>query len=571
MKKTFYIVISAVSALLLFASCNMNLTPTSEGSSASWYTTETELDMAVNEFFILGYWANPRQEAERWTDNFTYRNTNRGADILDGILNGEHYEVYQTWQQNYKLIARTNSLLENIHRAEEAGMSESKVNGYKAIARFCRACKYGELMFYFGDVPYMSGTMTITEAEVMGRMPKDEVKEKMYEDFDFAIEHLPVSYSGTQYPTKGAAYAMKARYALYNEDWAIAAEAAQDCMKLKVYKLDADYENVFRQTTKVIPEKVFVIPRSVTNDVILDGTTYNNTLPRLAGGYAAYNPSWDLLAAYLCTDGLPIDESPLFDPHNPFANRDPRCTMTIVEFGTYHCGFEINPRPDVTKVLKLATGESVSNTDNRAVNQYASFNGLLQKKGVDESWLENGRKAEPDYMIMRYADVLLMYAEAKIELGEIDNSVIDAINMVRARAYGVDYTATSFYPAVKMASADELRRVLRLERRVELTFEDLRYYDIVRWRIADKVLNMHNYIMLQPQDCLDKVVNKGLWFWGETPAIDEDGVADFAPLCEKGYCMEGALRIFPERQYLFPIPTHEMDLCPNLAPNNPGY
>lgn len=570
MKKTFVTILSAVSALLMVSSCSMDLTPTSEGSSASWYTTETELDMAVNEFFILGYWANPRQEAERWTDNFTYRNTNRGADILDGILNGEHYEVYQTWQQNYKLIARTNSLLLNIHRAEEAGMSETKINTYKAIARFCRACKYGELIFYFGDVPYMNGDETISDAGKKVRMPKDEVKVKMYEDFDFAIDHLPVSWSGTQYPTKGAAYAMKARYALYNEDWDIAAEAAKSCMELKAYKLDQDYSHVFLQNTKLIPEKVFVIPRSITNDVILDGTTYNNTLPRLAGGYAAYNPSWDLLAAYLCTDGLPIDESPLFDPHNPFANRDPRCTMTIVEFGSIHCGFEFNPRPDVTKVTEVATGATVSNTDNRAVAQYASFNGLLQKKGVDDSWLENGRKAEPDYMIMRYADVLLMYAEAKIELGEIDNSVVDAINMVRARAYGVDYTSTSFYPAVKMASADELRRVVRLERRVELCFEDLRYYDLIRWRLAEKVLNMHNYIMLQPQDCLDKVVNKGLWFWGETPSIDEDGVADFAPLCEKGYCMEGALRIFPERQYLFPIPTHELDLCPSLG-NNIGY
>lgn len=570
MKKTFVTILSAVSALLMASSCSMDLTPTSQGSSASWYTTETELDMAVNEFFILGYWANPRQEAERWTDNFTYRNTNRGADILDGILNGEHYEVYQTWQQNYKLIARTNSLLLNIHRAEEAGMSETKVNTYKAIARFCRACKYGELIFYFGDVPYMNGDETISAAGKKVRMPKDEVKAKMYEDFDFAIAHLPVSWSGTQYPAKGAAYAMKARYALYNEDWDIAAEAAKSCMELKAYKLDQDYSHVFLQNTKLIPEKVFVIPRSITNDVILDGTTYNNTLPRLAGGYAAYNPSWDLLAAYLCTDGLPIDESPLFDPHNPFANRDPRCTMTIVEFGSIHCGFEFNPRPDVTKVTEVATGAQVSNTDNRAVAQYASFNGLLQKKGVDDSWLENGRKAEPDYMIMRYADVLLMYAEAKIELGEIDNSVVDAINMVRARAYGVDYTSTSLYPAVKMASDDELRRVVRLERRVELCFEDLRYYDLVRWRLAEKVLNMHNYIMLQPQDCLDKVVNKGLWFWGETPSIDEDGVADFAPLCEKGYCMEGALRIFPERQYLFPIPTHELDLCPSLG-NNIDY
>lgn len=121
-----------------------------------------------------------------------------------------------------------------------------------------------------------------------------------------------------------------------------------------------------------------------------------------------------------------------------------------------------------------------------------------------------------------------MYAEAKIELNQIDQSVLDAINQVRARAYGVDYTQTNAYPAVTTTDQQKLRSILRAERRMEFAKEGLRYMDLVRWKIAGKALTRPNYGMLYPVSLLkEKVVDKGLWFWPETPAIDEDGIADF--------------------------------------------
>ena len=569
MKKTICILFSA--ALLLNACVSMDMTPKSQGNSASWYTTETELNMAVSEFYILGYW-NYTESAERWTDNTTYRNQNYNTPILDGTINGQTWDCYNIWTQAYKLISRANSLLDNIHRAEEAGMAQETVNRYKAEACFARACKYGDLCFFFGDVPYIDSYQTIQEAEQNGRTPVSEVKAKMYEDFDFAAEHLPVSYTGTSmHFTKGAAYAMKARYALWLGDYAIAAEAAKACMDLKVYSLESDYSNIFWQSTGLIDEKIFTIPRSIESSVILDVWYVNNSLPRNAGGYAAYTPSWDLFAAYPCTDGLPIDESPLFDSTNPFKNRDPRCTKTIVEFGTEHCDFIFNPSPAATTTTKVSTGASQSNQDSRAVNQYASFNGLLLKKGVDISYTENGKQVEKDFLIMRYADVLLMYAEAKIELGEIDDTVLSAINTVRARAYGLRASDTSLYPAVTSTDQATLRRQVRLERRVELAFETLRYADLIRWRLAEKALNTYNYINLDPAACLSEVVNKGYWFWGVTPSIDEDGIADFSALKAAGLCQEGAKRNFPARQYLMPIPTHDIELSNGNLTNNEGY
>lgn len=557
---------------LAFTSCvDMDMVPKSQGNSESWYTTETELKMAVNEFYILGYWKMDSPESmEQYSDNFTYRNTNRKT-LLDGTLNGQTYEVYHLWQQSYKLIARANSLLEGVERARNAGLSEEVINQYEGEAYFARACKYADLIFYWGDVPYLDKYMTITEAERMGRKPKAELIPLVYEDFDKAIEYLPVSYgSEAEHFTKGAAYAMKARFALYMSDWEIAAKAAKDCMDLGIYSLEADFSKLFLQSTKSNPEKIFVIPRSIANEVVLTPWIVKNELPRNAGGYGSDNPSWDLLAAFLCTDGLPIDESPLFDPRNPFKNRDPRCAQTIVEFETAHCGFEYNPRPDAKEVMNYSTGKKQSNQDSRAVQQYASYNGLLWKKCVDASWTENGQQVESDQIFMRYADVLLMYAEAKIELNEIDNSVLNAINSVRARAYGVDAANVAMYPAVTTTDQTELRKTVRIERRMELANEGLRYMDLIRWKLASKALNSYNYIMLAPDDLQNNIVAKGLWFWPSTPLIDDDGLADFSTMYNAGQIAVGAKRVFPDRQYLWPIPTHDMELCPNLG-NNDGY
>ncbi len=559
------------------ASCeDMNLIPKSEGNTESWYTTETELNLASNEFYILGYWQEPLSSAEQWSDNTTYRLVNRNpgsnGSVLDGTLNGQQYEVYALWQQSYKLIARANTMLENIHKAE-GNVSAEILNRYAGEAYFARACKYADLTFFYGDVPYMEKTETITKAEQQGRRPVAEVKEFTYQDFDKAIASLPVSYgqSNQIHATKGAALAMKARYALYMHDYDKAEEAAKQCIDLGVYSLYPDFSELFLQKTKNVSEKVFVLPRSIENSVVLDSWIVKNGLPRNAGGYGSYNPSWDLLASYLCTDGLPIDESPLFDPHDPFKNRDPRCAKTIVAFGTEHCGYEFNPSPAAKTIINYTTGKTQANQDTRIVNQYTSYNALLWKKSIDASWLDNGMQVEQDYTIMRYADVLLIYAEALIEQNKNLSVAADAINEVRARAYGVDKSQTDSYPAVSAQGQEQMRKAVRIERRMEFAMENQRLQDLMRWTLAEKALNGYNYIMLMdPQKELTDVVNKGNWFWGMTPQIDEDGLADFSALFNADLCTTGAKRQFPAREMLWPVPTHDMELCPNLT-NNPGY
>lgn len=560
-------------------SCDMNLQPLTEGSGDSWYSTTVELDMAVNEFYVIGYWT-PLTSMKYLSDNFSYRNLRRVAGFLDGTLNSSNDLVNREWTQSYKVVARANTLLENIEKNAGGTVPEEKLLQYKAEASFFRAVKYAELISLYGDVVYIDKYVTIDEAFAMGRSPKSEVIPKVYDDFDLACKYLPESYgAGSQRVTKATAYGMKARFALYMGDWAVAADAAKKCIDLKTYELYPDYGSLFVIGTEGNNNEImFSIPRSKIYSQAVEAWVAQNDMIRNAGGYGSHGPTWDLLAAYLCTDGLPIDESPLFDPLNPFKNRDPRCAATIVEFGTAFCGYEYQTNPEYLTIMNYHTGVPKSNQDSQLTVEHCSWNGLNFRKGIDESWLsDNGQLAtsnvDTDIMMLRYADVLLMYAEAKIELNEIDATVVSAINQVRARAYGATEAQTSRYPAVSIGNQSDMRRIVRLERRIELAYEGLRYMDLVRWRTADKHLNGNIYGLLRPaSDIVDKVTSKNLWFWAHTPQIDEDGMADFTPLLTAGLCRVIDQNRWEEHNYLWPIPLSDTELIPRLAgEQNPGY
>ena len=177
--------------------------------------------------------------------------------------------------------------------------------------------------------------------------------------------------------------------------------------------------------------------------------------------------------------------------------------------------------------------------------------------------------AANDMIIIRLAEIYLIYAEARIELGEIDQSVLDAINTVRARAYKTTKENTARYPAVTTTKQSELRLALRTERRMELAMEGLRYMDLVRWRLASVSLSRKNYGMKYPMSTSDDYMSN--WFWASAPKIDENGLPDFSDLEQQGKIMALSERCWNDRQYLWPLPTTDMQLNENLKPNNPGY
>ncbi|SFF82480.1 RagB/SusD family nutrient uptake outer membrane protein [Prevotella sp. KH2C16] len=571
MKRNILYAICLIGTFIGMTSCHdLNLNPLSNGSTENWYSTAKEIEMAVNAMYSSTYWRPEGDNQTDWSDDAVYRESL--TEFENATITSENWIVSLYWRTNFQMVSYSNSVINKYRRAINNGANEAEVMAFVGEAKFFRGVAYGRLLTRFGDVPYLTSEINIDEGLNMARTPKDEVLRHVYADLDSAALLLPVSYSGNQRATKGAALAMKARIALYLGDYATAAQASKAVMDLGVYDLEPSYRKLFLQSTKSSKEFIFILPRSISMNIdVLNSTTVKNKMVRNAGGWSAVDPSWDLLAAYTCTDGLPIDESPLFDSHNPFKNRDPRCSETLVPFGESFLGYVYSPSPADTEVLNTKTGKMGYNNDTRINKQYASFNGLVWKKGIDESWMDNGYTAENPLIVMRYADVLLMYAEAKIELNQIDQTVVDAMNTVRARAYGVDKAAITSYPAFSILPQKDMRKQLRMERRMELAGENLRFADLMRWHLSEVVMKKKQYGMLYPAtDCLTKVVNTGNWFWPVTPDIDDNGCPDFTKMEATGLIQVLSQRQWDDRQYLWPIPAKEKQINDKIT-QNPGY
>lgn len=560
--------------------------PLDQGSSETWYSTETEFEMAVADMYRPVWW-NLGQEA--WSDDYFYRKV-AGQPIVDGQLNSKtdikgYLKLSERYTYFYRAIVRANCIINGYQRGLDNGILKSKLDTWVAQAKFCRACHYGMLVFHWGDVVYVNNMTTIEESYTMSRTPKAEVIKHIYEDFDDAIAALPEQYTGLQQATKGAALAMKARFALWFGDYAVAADAAKQCIALAdkgVYALHEDFGQLFHERNH--KEFVFIIPQSAGLNIHGESAPFSSVgsyTTRLAGGSASKGPSWSLLAAFECVDGQRIDQSPLFDSHNPFKNRDPRCAETLVEFDTEFLGHIFTSHPSKTSVKVPGTTKSEKNIDMYPIgNKNASYNGIVWRKRVEPEWGVSLNYVDQPIIILRLADVYLMYAEAMIEQNKIDDSVLEAINKIRARAYKCDEAAGvpigtaavigQSYPQVTTTNQADLRRIVRRERHVEFAFEQLRYYDCIRWRIAKEAFNMPNCGLHANASKAKEMGTKGIWFWGEAPTFSENEVPNFQGLIDKGWCEVHSKGAFSDRMYLWPIPAEEILINPNMNQND-GY
>lgn len=569
MEKFINIVVSVTLCILLIGCTDLDKNPLAEGSSENWYKTDEEIGISLNDLYRPSIWyveGKRLYNTDRFTDDWNQRAYLYA--YTSGSISSDWSDAEGTWKNTYKGISRANKILENLNKKEnDLDISEEQRDVYKGEAYFFRASFYSYLIFLFGDVPYFESDLSIDEAFDIGRTDKGDILSNIYDDFDRAIKYLPKTNSNSdnvKRVNKGTAYAFKARTATWMLDYGTAKDAAKNCIDLDEYSLEDDYGHLFLPTTNESSEYIFVLPRSKELDETQGTTAW---LPRYAGGTSTAQPSWELFCSFTCTDGLPIDESPLYDPQKPFKNRDPRISKTIIEFGTPHLGYIYDP--GAKEVLNTSTNEMETNKETQFASQFASYNGLDLKKGVDESWTEENLM-DGNNIIMRYADVLLMYAEAKMELNEIDGSLFDALNKVRARGYGLDF-GSSEYPHITEADQSKLRTIIRTERRVELAWENRRYFDLIRWKIAEKALTTP-VVGLPQKEGLEENIASGDYFFPKNalPEIDEDGLVDLTPLINTGKVRVITKRNFKNREYLWPIPTQEIEINDNLS-QNPGY
>lgn len=603
---------TGIIAMGMTACADLNLNPLSEGASENWYHDETEIEMSLNDLWRPDFF--PIDGIE-WDDDLLHRDGSN--EITLGTVTSQWGTVSTRWTSLYKSIARATKVIQALDNGTASGVSEEKVNQYKGEAYFMLGFAYCELATYWGDCVLNKG-MTLDEAYVAVRSPKNEVLAYAYECLDKATEYLPTSYTTQQRPTKGAALGFKARFALFHSDWNTAAEAAEECMNLGVYKLHDNYIDLFKADSS--PELMFYFKGDLNlkKGDGLFGNVYNYVIRKI-GGASNRSPSLELFCSYTCTDGLPIDKSSLYNPKDPFANRDPRLAMTIQPFKTKYAadyneyeqskidgtfpekypdyimlGYEYNPSPYANKVYEVSSGQMVLNNDAKASNQHSAYNGLIIRKFVKDSWKDYrnyNNVADNCYPYLRYAEMLMTYIEAKNEMGQCTQEDLDkSINLVRERAYrGSGIT----YPRVKVASQEALRKIIRMERRSEFTFEGLRYRDLLRWRIAEKSHNKSMYYLSRAWSgsanwngltgsesnlelssdfkILLKNWDNGNYPIGGIPAIDEDGLPDLSPMETAGYITTFYKMSFDKnKNYLWPIPANDILVNDNLIQNE-GY
>lgn len=335
----------------------------------------------------------------------------------------------------------------------------------------------------------------------------------------------------------------------------LAASASKTLMDEEGYEIDEDYAGLFLFGSEDSPEIILQV------QYLRGVQTHNlprNYLSRMALGHSNKKPPQDMVDTYDCIDGLPIDESPLFDPQSPFENRDPRLEYTLVVPGSRLINHIFDTNPEVEQVLDFSQDPPVLVENIEADHAYASFTGYLYRKHVDPAnYPTDVSASEQNLNLFRLAEILLNYAEAKVELNELDNTVYDAINAIRTRP------SVNMPPILPGKSQEELRNVVRKERRHEMGMEGLRYFDIRRWRIAHEVI---------PGPLRGRVnrYSGGGWL-NEPPAIDEIGTPSYDNVSNANQMVVIETRNFdPERDYLWPIPRIELETNTALI-QNPNY
>lgn len=537
-------------------SCNsefLDKYPLDSPSNSTFFSNETELTMAVNSAYKTLMWVYHSVPVMMWLDASTDISWSRGdfglmLSLQQGNVTTESQLFRDTWRHYYNSVMRCNNILENMHRAKDV-VSEDFYNRIEAETKFLRAWSYGYLTAFYGDVPLLTKTIQLDEAQVP-RTPKQEILDMCYEDLDFAAAHLPNKWTGADEGriTRGAAMAFKARIALWNNQYDIAATAAKQVIDWNDYNIYSNYERLFKLEGSNSTESILNLP------FVLNFQT--SQIPRylgnsLATGYSVLTPTQHMVDMYQCTDGKRIDESPLFNPASPYDNRDPRLKQSILRPGEWFNGFLFETHPDATTTQQNINGNIATVNNREVTNQFATFTGYLWKKYVDESELpELIARSELDFMLIRYAEVLLTYAEAKIEENEIDDTVIDAINKVRRRP-GV------LMPAADMAmSQSDLRDLVRYERTVELTIEGMHYFDVRRWKTAEHVVP-GNLLGRRHRERWDDLIVPNFSAYGKSQYPNETDV----------FQVISVSRFNPSRDYLWPIPQRERDLNSELTQN----
>jgi starch-binding outer membrane protein, SusD/RagB family len=505
--------IIGLSILIGLGSCEdyIDKEPLSDYLSSNFFNNEAAIEQGTNGAYQSLYMESSLLPFCTLYDMYTPMGIERADNSSIGVGNSNletSFVVEAQWANFYKGVARCNTVIEG-SAPYLNGLSDT-AKQYIAEVITIRATHYHYLISLWGDVPFFTKSVTEQERRDVARTPWNEIADYLIQDLEEASTFLPWQTNELGRIDKSYALGLKARIALYAGSWYkegfgksgtkdlskadyyfdIAAKTSQRIITESGRSLNANFGDLFTRAGQLTgasrSENILGIAYSDQSSRKYHYQSFGE-MARTVGGQSGRFPTQLLVDTYEMANGKRIDEPGSgYDPKNPFADRDPRLKMTIYTHGdriiSNNGGVKLSIQMELFNPQTLSfdssgTSQFITNLDyTGSVAQYGYIQsgvGYLWKK---YNYFDDEIVSEPTYniLLMRYAEILLMYSEAKIELNQVDNSVTSAINEVRNRV-GM--------PFVLSTDPVRLRQLVRRERKVELARESgLHFFDMRRWR-----------------------------------------------------------------------------------------
>lgn len=618
-KSSFVVVL--ITLLMVSSSCQkdyLDRQPLSEYLSSNFYNNEGAIAQGANGCYMMLKLNHSAPNSSLipfsilW-DMYTPFGIERADNSAIGVGTIDlrtSFPVELTYANLYTAVARCNSVISGSEPYYD-GLND-KAKQYVSEVRVLRAYFNMLLVSLFGDIAYFEEPVTEAQIRELSRTPWQTVVERIIADLDEASVNLPWVATEFGRVDKSVAFGLKARMALYAASWnkfgfgrdavkdetkateyfRIAADAAKRVMDESGRGLANNYNDIFTRVGQLKPdvkrETMMFMMFSDFGDRNYHYMSFGEHVRMI--GQSGRFPTQQLVDTYETINGKRIDEAGSgYNPRTPFINRDPRLKATIYTQGDTIIGNTgSNKRKFLMQVYNPRTTEFDAQNNPRLVDNtdyagaVAAF-GYVQS-GVGFAWKKYNHfddevtsQATYNIMIMRYAEILLTYAEAKIELGELDATVTDAIDRVRARV-GMPGILTS--DPTRAGNQNKMRQIVRRERKVELMKESLYLFDMRRWRLGalQNAEPTYGYPLATGVNPATNTYPNG--YDQATPDMvpsfgaagserDLNDIASYAAFANKLRSRDRDRR-WEDRFYLWPIPQSEVNKQPGLG-QNPGY
>lgn len=534
-------------------------------------------------------------------------NAGVGVNNVDLRTNFTMEFIYATLNTS---VARCNSVLDGAAPFYSQLNDRSKI--YLAEVKVLRAHFNMQLVTLYGDVPYFTSAVTPEQLQGVGRTPWATIVDSILQDLDEAAAVLPWKASEWGRVDKSVALGLKSRLALYAGSWnkfgygmdgvkdaaaaekyfRIAESAAKKVMDESGRGLAANFNDLFTRAGQMKAdaknENMFMMVFSDAGDRSSQYMSLGEQVRMI--GQSGRFPTQQLVDTYETSNGKRIDEpGSNYNPKTPFINRDPRLKYTIY---THHDTIIGNTGSNKMKFLMEVYNPQTQSwdeqgnmklVDNKDYSGAVAAFGYVQS-GVGFAWrkynhFDDESSALPTYniVLMRYAEILLNYAEAKIELGELDGMAINAIDQLRARV-GMPGIITS--DPGRAGNQAKLRQIVRRERKVELAKESLHFFDMRRWRIGalQNAEPTYGYPLAIGVDPAKKIYPNGYTqvtadmvpsYGAAGSERDLNDIASYQAYASKLRSRDKS-RSWDDKLYVWPIPQTERNKAPWLTQNK-GY